>query len=120
MTVYDHIHVGHGRAMVVFDAFSRYLRHRGWKVTFVRNFTDVDDKIIRRALERSEAPMDLAERFIDAFHQDTDALGLTRPDLEPRVSTSMPSIIAMIQKLVDLGNAYAVDGSVWFSMDSWS
>ena len=119
MTVYDHIHVGHGRAMVVFDAFSRYLRHRGWDVTFVRNFTDVDDKIIRRALERSEAPMDLAERFIDAFHQDTDALGLTRPDLEPRVSTSMPSIIAMIQKLVNLGNAYAVDGSVWFSVKSF-
>ena len=79
MTVYDHIHIGHGRAMVVFDAFARYLRHRGWKVTFVRNFTDVDDKIIKRAGENGEAPMTLAERFIEAFHRDTDALGLSRP-----------------------------------------
>jgi cysteinyl-tRNA synthetase len=120
MTVYDHIHIGHGRAMVVFDAFARYLRHRGWAVTFVRNFTDVDDKIIKRALERDEAPMALAERFIDAFHKDTDALGLSRPELEPRVSTSMNAIIDMIQRLVEREHAYINEGSVWFSVKSFT
>ena len=120
MTVYDHIHIGHGRAMVVFDSFARYLRHRGWRVRFVRNFTDVDDKIIRRAAERGEDPMALAERFIDSFHRDTDALGLQRPDLEPRVSTSMTAIISMIEKLVTKEHAYASDGSVWFSVKSFS
>ncbi len=119
MTVYDHIHIGHGRAMVVFDAFARYLRHRGWEVTFVRNFTDVDDKIIKRAGENNEPPMALAERFIKSFHRDTDALGLSRPELEPRVSTSMPAIIEMIGKLISRGNAYVSDGSVWFSVKSF-
>lgn len=120
MTVYDHIHIGHGRAMVVFDAFARYLRHRGWKVTFVRNFTDVDDKIIKRASENGEAPMTLAERFIEAFHRDTDALGLTRPELEPRVSTSMAAIIEMIECLIEKQHAYVSEGSVWFSVKSYA
>ena len=119
MTVYDHIHIGHGRAMVVFDAFARYLRHRGWQVNFVRNFTDVDDKIIRRAAEAGEAPMELAERYIRAFHRDTDALGLSRPDHEPRVSTSMTAIIEMIEKLIARDHAYASSGSVWFSVKSF-
>ena len=74
MTVYDHIHVGHARAMVVFDAFVRYLRHREWDVTFVRNFTDVDDKIIVRSAETGEEPLALAQRYIDAFHEDVDNL----------------------------------------------
>ena len=120
MTVYDHIHIGHGRAMVVFDTFARYLRHRGWKVNFVRNFTDVDDKIIKRALEKAEAPMELAERFIKAFHKDTDQLGLSRPDSEPRVSTSMGAIIEMIERLITGGHAYENEGSVWFSVQSFS
>lgn len=119
MTVYDHIHIGHGRAMVVFDAFTRYLRHRGWRVHFVRNFTDVDDKIIRRAAERGEAPMDLAERYIAAFHRDTDALGLDRPDHEPRVSSSMGAITAMISQLIEREHAYVSEGSVWFSVKSF-
>lgn len=119
MTVYDDIHVGHGRAMVVFDAFVRYLRHRGWEVRFVRNFTDIDDKIIRRAMERDVAPLDLAQRYIDAFYRDTDALGLARPDAEPRVSTSMEAIISMIERLIERGHAYEADGSVWFSVKSF-
>ena len=119
MTVYDHIHVGHGRAMVIFDAFVRYLRHRGWRVRFVRNFTDVDDKIIRRALERNEEPMALAQRYIDAFHRDTDALGLIRPDQEPRVSTSMQAIIDLITRLIEEEAAYEADGSVWFSVKAF-
>jgi cysteinyl-tRNA synthetase len=119
MTVYDHIHIGHGRAMVVFDAFSRYLRHRGWKVTFVRNFTDVDDKIIKRSAEQGIAPMTLAETYINAFHRDTDALGLSRPENEPRVSHSMPAIIKMIETLIARQHAYVSDGSVWFAVTSY-
>ena len=119
MTVYDHIHIGHGRAMVVFDAFARYLRHRGWAVTFVRNFTDVDDKIIKRAHENGEEPMALAERFIKAFHRDTDALGLSSPECEPKVSNCMDSIIEMIDLLVKKDHAYVSEGSVWFAVKSF-
>ena len=85
MTVYDHIHVGHGRAMVVFDAFVRYARHRGWDVNFVRNFTDVDDKIIMRAKANNEDPAALALRYIDAFKRDAKDLGLIEPSSEPKV-----------------------------------
>jgi cysteinyl-tRNA synthetase len=118
MTVYDDAHVGHARAMVVFDSFVRYLRHRGWGVTFVRNFTDVDDKIIRRANELGESPAALAQRYIDAFHADVHALGLATPDFEPRVTTSMDDIIAMIDELITKGHAYANDGNVWFAVST--
>lgn len=118
MTVYDYQHVGHARAMVTFDMVARYLRHRGWDVTFVRNFTDVDDKIIKRAAEQGIEPMALAERFIDLFHDDVAKLGLITPDAEPRVSTSMDEILGMIQRLVDNGHAYEADGSVWFDVAS--
>jgi len=118
VTVYDLSHVGHARAFVVFDAFVRWLRHRGWKVHFVRNFTDVDDKIIRRATERGEDPLALSKRFIDAFHQDVEALGLIVPDVEPTVSGSIGAIQSVIQTLVDRGHAYASEGSVWFDVNS--
>ena len=92
MTVYDRAHVGHARAFVVFDSFVRYLRHREWEVTFVRNFTDVDDKIIVRSADTGEEPLALAQRFIDAFHEDVDQLGLVRPDLEHApLSTTTPA-----------------------------
>ncbi len=120
MTVYDHAHVGHGRAMVVFDAFVRYLRHRQWEVHFVRNFTDVDDKIITRAAQRGIAPMELAEEFIEAFRNDASKLGLIEPDEEPRVSTSIQNILDMIQILVNKGHAYSKEGSVWFSVPSFN
>jgi cysteinyl-tRNA synthetase len=119
MTVYDRCHVGHARAMVVFDTFVRWLRHNRWNVKFVRNFTDVDDKIIARAAQNGEEPMALAERFIAAFHEDADGLGLLRPDAEPRVSTSMPEIIALIEKLIARGHAYVADGSVWFRVSTF-
>ena len=118
MTVYDHIHVGHARAMVVFDAFVRYLRHRSWDVRFVRNFTDVDDKIIDRAKQAGIAWNELAQHHIDAFYQDIDALGLARPDEEPRVSTSMEAIQGLITSLIDRGHAYVADGNVWFSVET--
>lgn len=120
MTVYDHIHIGHGRAMVVFDAFVRYLRYRGWDVHFVRNFTDVDDKIINRAAQKGLEPMALAEHYIQSFHQDVKALGLIDPTEEPRVSTSIPDIINLAQRLIERGHAYVADGSVWFSVKSFA
>ena len=119
MTVYDYCHMGHARAMVVFDAFVRYLRFRGWDVNFVRNFTDIDDKIIARANEIGEDPMALAARFIDAFHDDADALGLIRPDHEPKVSDSIGAIQELIGSLVDKGNAYVSEGTVWFDVKSF-
>ena len=120
MTVYDHIHVGHARAMVVFDTVVRYLRFRGWDVQFIRNFTDIDDKIIHRAAETGEEPLALAQRFIDAFHRDTDNLGLMRPDAEPRVSDSIDGIHEMIRTLIDKGHAYINEGTVWFAVDTFS
>ena len=120
MTVYDDAHIGHARAMVVFDAFSRYLRHRGWKVKFVRNYTDVDDKIIQRAAERGEDPFVLAQRYIDNFREDIAALGLLPPDSEPRVTRTIPDIVAFIAELMDKGHAYEAEGSVWFSVRTFS
>ena len=119
MTVYDHCHIGHARAMVVFDAFVRYLRHRDWEVTFVRNFTDVDDKIIARSADTGEEPLALAQRYIDAFHEDVDNLGLVRPDQEPRVSTSIQDIQDLISKLVSRDHAYVNEGTVWFSVGTF-
>ncbi len=120
MTVYDHCHVGHARAMVVFDSFVRYLRHRGWDVTFVRNFTDVDDKIITRANDSGADPAAFAQRFIDEFHREMRELGLAAPSSEPRVTESMPEIIALIQTLVDRGHAYLAEGNVWFSVKTFA
>lgn len=118
MTVYDDAHIGHARAMVVFDTFVRFLRHRGWTVKFVRNFTDVDDKIIRRAVECREDALALAQRYIDHFHRDMADLGLAPPDVEPRVTTSIDCIVELIGRLVDRGHAYESSGSVWFDVGS--
>jgi len=118
MTVYADAHIGHARAMVVFDTFVRYLRHRGWQVRFVRNFTDVDDKIISEAAKTGEPPLELAQRFIDRFHEEMSDLGLANPDAEPRVTESIDEIRAMIGTLVERGHAYAAEGSVWFSVPS--
>jgi cysteinyl-tRNA synthetase len=119
MTVYDHAHVGHARAMVTFDMVARYLRHRGWDVQFVRNYTDVDDKIIARANQRGEDALGLAERYIASFVEDCEGLGLVRPTFEPRVTQSIDAIEALIQKLIERGHAYASEGSVWFSVETF-
>jgi cysteinyl-tRNA synthetase len=119
MTVYDRSHVGHARAMVVFDAFTRWLRHEGWRVRFVRNFTDIDDKIIDRAAKLGIEPATLAQDEIDAFHRDMAGLGLGRPDAEPRVTDSMDHIEGLIATLVERGHAYEAEGSVWFSVESF-
>jgi cysteinyl-tRNA synthetase len=119
MTVYDDCHAGHARAMVVFDAFRRHLVASGWNVTFVRNFTDVDDKIIARAAERGEDAAALAQGYVDRFREDVAALGLREPDVEPRVTGSMDAIVAFIEELVARGHAYAAGGNVWFDVASW-
>ncbi len=117
MTVYDYCHLGHARVMVVFDVVCRYLRERGFDVHYVRNITDIDDKIINRANERGEPFADLTERFIDAMHEDSDALGILPPTEEPRATAHMAEILAMIQTLVDRGYAYpAANGDVYYSV----
>jgi len=107
MTVYDLCHLGHARAMVVFDAVVRYLRYRDYRVRYIRNITDIDDKIIRRAAELGEPIDRLTERFIEAMHEDADALGCLRPDEEPRATAHMREIIGMIEQLIAKGYAYA-------------
>lgn len=106
MTVYDYCHLGHGRVLVVFDMIARYLRTRGYRVNYVRNITDIDDKIIRRANQKNETIGSLTERFIQAMHEDASALGVGSPDAEPRATVYMPQIIAMVQTLIDRGYAY--------------
>ncbi len=120
MTVYDYCHVGHARVLVVFDMVVRYLRHLGYDVTYVRNITDIDDKIIKRANENGEPIEALTHRFIDAMHEDADALGVLRPDEEPRATASMGDIIAMIETLVAKGYAYRADnGDVYYDVSKF-
>jgi len=106
ITVYDYCHIGHARSQLVFDVVSRYLRWRGYRVTYVRNITDIDDKIIRRAEENGEAVEALTDRFINAMHEDFDALGMERPTEEPRATDHMGEIIAMVETLIEKGHAY--------------
>jgi len=117
MTVYDYCHVGHGRVMVVFDVVQRWLRTLGYQVTYVRNITDIDDKIIRRAVENGETISALTDRFIRYMHEDGDALGVARPDIEPRATAFVPQMLGMIDMLERRGYAYqASDGDVNFAV----
>ena len=120
VTTYDFCHIGHGRTYVVFDILARYLRFSGYEVNYVRNITDVDDKIIRRANENGEHFTAVTERFIHAMHEDFDALGIARPDVEPKVSTSMEEILALIERLIERGHAYvASNGDVLFEVSTF-
>jgi cysteinyl-tRNA synthetase len=117
MTVYDYCHIGHARVMVVFDIVQRWLRTLGYKVTYVQNITDIDDKIIRRAVENNEPIKSLTQRFIQAMHEDADALGVARPDLEPRATDYIPQMLGMIDALQANGYAYhAKDGDVNYAV----
>ena len=121
MTVYDYCHLGHARVMVVFDVVTRYLRHLGYEVTYVRNITDIDDKIIRRANENGESIQQLTSRFISIMHEDAAALGVLEPDLEPRATSSMDDIIDMIRSLLEKGYAYAGDnGDVYYDVSRFA
>jgi cysteinyl-tRNA synthetase len=121
MTVYDLCHLGHARVLVVFDVVVRHLRALGYQVTYVRNITDIDDKIIQRANENGEPIEALTGRFITAMHEDAAVLGVLPPDLEPRATTSMAEIIAMIETLVAKGYAYAAaNGDVYYDVSRFS
>lgn len=121
MTVYDLCHLGHARVLVVFDMVTRYLKSSGYEVTYVRNITDIDDKIIKRANENGEDINDLTARYIQAMHEDAEALGVMPPDEEPRATTSMDDIIKMIQVLESKGFAYAADnGDVYYDVSQFA
>ena len=121
MTVYDYCHLGHARMLIAFDVVRRHLVASGYRVTFVRNITDIDDKIIARANENGEPMAALTERYIRAYHEDCEALGVLRADLEPRATEYLPQIVAMIGTLVDKGYAYAAEnGDVYYSVSSFA
>jgi cysteinyl-tRNA synthetase len=121
MTVYDLCHVGHARVMVVFDVVTRYLRASGYDVTYIRNITDIDDKIIKRAMENGETIQTLTDRYINEMHADADALGVLRPDHEPRATEAMQPMLNMIQTLIDKGLAYAADnGDVYYDVSEFA
>ncbi len=120
MTVYDYCHIGHARVLVVFDVVYRFLRHLGYDVTYIRNITDIDDKIINRADENGEEYFHLTNRFIEAMHEDADALGVLRPNGEPRATDNIEPILAMIDSLLQQGYAYqAENGDVYFSVSKF-
>ncbi len=120
MTVYDYCHLGHARVVVVFDVVYRYLKARGYEVTYVRNITDIDDKIIQRANEQGIPFHELTRKFIDAMHEDFAALGVEPPTLEPRATEHLDEIIRMIQALIDKGHAYlAENGDVYYDVRSF-
>jgi cysteinyl-tRNA synthetase len=118
-TTYDSAHIGHAYSAICFDVVRRALMWLGYRVKFVRNITDVDDKIIKRAGERGEQPLDLSARYADEYNRDMAGFGVLPPDVEPRVTDHIPDIVALIERLVAAGKAYEMDGSVYFAVDSF-
>ena len=119
-TVYDYFHVGNARPFIVFDVLRRWLEHEGYKVTFVQNFTDIDDKMIHRAHKEHITVHELAEKFIAEYNKDADALGIRKPDFSPRATEHIPDIINTIEKIMANGHAYVSDGDVYFDIKSWA
>ena len=119
-TVYNYFHIGNARPFIVFDTLRRYLEYRGYEVAFVQNFTDIDDKMIRRANEEGTTVAELGERFIDEYYRDADALGVERATENPRATQHIDDIIHLVQTLIDKGHAYPADnGDVYFSVRSF-
>jgi len=114
-TVYNYIHLGNARPLVFFDTVRRYLEFRGYDVTYVQNFTDIDDKIIKKAREINESPLKVSERYINEFFIDVDALGVRKATIHPKVTENIDEIIRFVQKLVDTQNAYSIDGDVYYN-----
>lgn len=113
-TVYNYIHIGNARPLCVFDTFRRYLEYRGYEVTFVQNFTDIDDKIIRRANEEGTDYKTVSEKYIEEFWKDSEGLGIRKATVHPKATENIDEIIDIISTLVEKGYAYAVDGDVYF------
>jgi cysteinyl-tRNA synthetase len=120
ITAYDYCHIGHARSALAFDMIYRYLLYRGYKVTYVRNFTDIDDKIINRAQEQETTTEELSERFIRMFHEDMEQLGVAPPTIEPKATEHVLEIINMIAGLIDKEMAYQVDGDVYYAVEKFS
>ncbi|MBF0572519.1 MAG: cysteine--tRNA ligase, partial [Desulfamplus sp.] len=119
-TVYDTSHIGHARSVVIFDVVFRWLKESGYDVCYVRNFTDVDDKIIKRANETGKDPIEISEKYIKEFHNEMDALNVLRPTIEPKATEHIQDIINFIEMLIEKGKAYYVEGSdVFFSISSF-
>ncbi|MCX7572279.1 cysteine--tRNA ligase [Tumebacillus sp. DT12] len=118
-TVYNYFHIGNARPFVVFDTIRRYLTYSGYEVHYVQNFTDVDDKIIKRGHEEGLTPQQVADKYVDAYFADADALGVERATAHPRVTEEMPEIIEMIERLISGGHAYESEGDVYFSTQSF-
>jgi cysteinyl-tRNA synthetase len=119
VTVYDSSHLGHCRFLLTFDVVYRYLRFRGFRVQYVRNFTDVDDKVIKRANDEKVSCDAITSRYIEEFHRDAQALGLLKPTVEPRATLHVPEIIALIRQLESKGLAYQVDGDVFYPVEKF-
>jgi cysteinyl-tRNA synthetase len=119
VTVYDLCHIGHARSAVVFDTIYRYLRYRGYEVTFVRNFTDIDDKIIKRANEEGVDCKVIAEKYIGEFNIDMGGLGLEKPAIEPKATEHIPEMIQLVSTLIEKGFAYERDGDVFYSVEKF-
>ena len=116
VTVYDLCHIGHARSAIVFDVIRRYLAFKGYRVTFVKNFTDVDDRIIKRANAEGVSAREISERYIAEFYRDMDAIGILRGDVEPKATDHIPQMIRLIEQLVTTGVAYVVEGDVYFEI----
>src|SRR3982751_3879432 len=119
VTVYDYCHLGHARSAMVFDTIRRYLAHRGFAVTFVKNFTDVDDKIIRRAEEQGKDWQAITSTYIAAYHDDMRRIGVEPATVEPKATEHMEEIIGLVKVLVAKGLAYQIDGDVYFHVESF-
>ena len=118
-TVYNYIHIGNARTFISFDTIRRYLMWRGFEVTFVQNITDVDDKIINKALEEGRSAAEVAAEYADAFIEDMRAAGVLDPDIRPRATEEIGAMIALVEKLIEGGHAYAVEGDVYFAVRSY-
>ena len=116
VTVWDASHIGHGRSAIVFDVIRRYIRHRGYAVKFVRNFTDIDDKIIRRANQEGVSAQEISERYIAEYRADLASLGVLPADVEPKATEHIPQMITLIERLIHQGVAYPVEGDVYFEV----
>jgi len=119
VTVYDHCHIGHARSAIVFDVIVRYLLEKGYKVTSVKNFTDIDDKIIKRSVEEGISWKEVSEKYIASFYEDMDSLNILRPTYEPRATEHIDEMIGLVETLLKNGNAYIMDGDVYFSIESF-
>jgi len=120
MTVYDHTHIGHARTFLCFDVIVRYLRHAGFTVDYIRNITDVDDKIIERSKKLNIEALELTLKYIDSMQHDFNSLGMIDPDQEPKATENIPSIIKLIEKLIEKNHAYIGKSDVYFSTDSFA